>query len=61
MPVTRCSVTRMVDTARSSKGRIAELQTALSKLAASPVAMTELLRDYYGGHDKAQDSLDGSK
>ena len=32
---------KMADTARSSKGRIAELQTALSELAASQVAMTE--------------------
>ena len=29
------------DTARSSKGMIADLQTSLSELAASQVAMTE--------------------
>ena len=60
------------DVARSSKGRIAELQTALSELAASQVAMTEdgidgmcialaVLRDHHGGEDKAQESLDGSR
>ena len=32
---------KTADIARSSKGRIAELQTALSELAASQVAMTE--------------------
>ena len=32
---------KTADIARSSKGRIAELQTALSELAASHVAMTE--------------------
>ena len=63
---------KTADTARSSKGRIAELQTALSELAASQVAMTEdgidsmcialvVLRDCYGGEDKALESLDGSR
>ena len=63
---------KTADTARSSKGRIAELQTALSELTASQVAMTAdgidfvrialvVLRDYYGGEDKAQESLDGSR
>ena len=32
---------KIADTARISKGRIAELQTALGELAASQVAMTE--------------------
>ena len=35
------SDTKTADTARSSKWRVAELQTALSELAASQVAMTE--------------------
>ena len=63
---------KTADFARSSKGRIAELQTALRQLAASHVAMIEdgieslcislvVLRDYNGGEDKAQESLDGSR
>ena len=78
---------KTADNARSSNETIAELQTALSELAASQVAMTEdgidckcfcvgrleagwwcarcialvVLRDYYGGEDKAQESLDGSR
>ena len=35
------SDTKTADSARSSKGRIAELKAALSELAASQVAMTE--------------------
>ena len=58
---------KTADTARSSKGRIAELQTALSELAASRcdavrIALVVLrLRDYNGGEDKAQESLNGSR
>ena len=70
--IQRLSDVKTADTARSSKGRIAEVQTALSELAASQVAMTEdgidskcfalvVLRDYCGGEDKAQESLDGSR
>ena len=67
-------MTRRLQTQRAvKKGRIAELQTALSELAASQVAMTEaecrcarsialvVLRDCYEGRDNAQESLDGSK
>ena len=61
------------DTARNSNGRIAQLQKALSELAASQVAVTEaesrcarcialvVLRDLYGGEKKAKESLDGSR
>ena len=49
---------KAADIARSSNGRIAELQTALSELAASQVAMTE---DGIEGGDRAQQSLDGSR
>ena len=58
---------KTADTARSSKGRIAELQTVLSELAASQVAMRTMriavvvLHDCYEGGDKAQESLDGSR
>ena len=44
------------------KGRIAELLTAPSELAASQVAMRKMpLRDYHEGGDKAQESLGGSR
>ena len=39
--IQRLSDMKTADIARSSKGRIAELQTALSELAASQVAMTD--------------------
>ena len=56
---------KTADTARSSKGRIAELQTALSELAASRFDTVRIalvvLRDYNGGEDKAQESLNGSR
>ena len=50
---------KTADAARSSKGRIAELQTedGIDSMCNASV----VLRDYYGGEDKAQESLDCSR